>query len=140
MQQIYIMERNVRHYDIRDPFQALQFVSVLPRLARHGLRLRCLLEKRLEIIHVNQVHPRLWSKLPQREDERSAAARTKLEQGAAQEVVQKGSRDIRCSTFNQETQELICRTDVSPHRNVPLLTLKSTTLPYLKHNHTLKLK
>ncbi|KIK37733.1 hypothetical protein CY34DRAFT_444009 [Suillus luteus UH-Slu-Lm8-n1] len=31
--QIYVMERNVRHYDIRDPLQALQFVSILRRLA-----------------------------------------------------------------------------------------------------------
>ncbi|KAG2031074.1 hypothetical protein BDR03DRAFT_986662 [Suillus americanus] len=45
--QIYVMERNVRHYDIRDPLQALQFVSILPRLARHGQGLRRLLEKQL---------------------------------------------------------------------------------------------
>ncbi|KAG2345373.1 hypothetical protein BDR05DRAFT_998507 [Suillus weaverae] len=36
--QIYVMERNVRHYDIRDPLQALQFVSILPRLAPRASR------------------------------------------------------------------------------------------------------
>ncbi|KIK33991.1 hypothetical protein CY34DRAFT_52627, partial [Suillus luteus UH-Slu-Lm8-n1] len=30
--QIYVMERNVRYYEIRDPLQALQFVSILLRL------------------------------------------------------------------------------------------------------------
>ncbi|KAG1777322.1 hypothetical protein EV702DRAFT_969844 [Suillus placidus] len=80
-QQIYVMERNVRHYDIRDPLQALQFVSILPRLARHGLGLRRLLEKRLVVIDVNQLESKPWSKLSQRqEDERLAAAkRTELE-------------------------------------------------------------
>jgi hypothetical protein len=53
--------------------------------------LRHLLEEQLENIDVNRVHSKLWSKLPQRQgDERlAAAARTVLEQGAAQEVVQK---------------------------------------------------
>ncbi|KAG2115581.1 hypothetical protein BD769DRAFT_1073401 [Suillus cothurnatus] len=84
---IYIMERNVRHYDIRDPFQALQFVSILPRLARHGHSLRRLLEKQLTIIDVNKLTSKPWSKLPQRqEDERLAAAkRTELEQAVAQD-------------------------------------------------------
>ncbi|KAG2358645.1 hypothetical protein BDR07DRAFT_1417213 [Suillus spraguei] len=73
--QIYVMERNVRYYDIRDPLQALQFVSILPRLARHGLDLRGLLEKQLAIIDVKELQSKPWSKLLQRqEDERLAAA------------------------------------------------------------------
>jgi hypothetical protein len=85
--QIYIMERNVRHYDIRDPFQALQFVSILPRLARHGHSLRRLLEKQLASIDVNQLTSKPWSKLSQRqEDERLAAAeQAGLEQSLAQD-------------------------------------------------------
>ncbi|KAG1836825.1 hypothetical protein DFJ58DRAFT_817505 [Suillus subalutaceus] len=74
--QIYVMERNVRHYDIRDPLQALQFVSILPRLARHGLELRRLLEKQLATIDVSQLQSKPWSKLAQRqEDKRLAAAK-----------------------------------------------------------------
>ncbi|KAG1814313.1 uncharacterized protein BJ212DRAFT_364751 [Suillus subaureus] len=76
---IYVMERNVRHYDIRDPLQALQFVSILPRLARYGLGLRRLLEKQLQ--------SKPWSKSAQRqEDERLAAAkRAESEQAVAQD-------------------------------------------------------
>ncbi|KAG2353151.1 hypothetical protein BDR07DRAFT_1310575 [Suillus spraguei] len=69
--QIYVMERNIRHYDIRDPLQALQFVSILPRLARHGLDLRGLLEKQLAIIDVNELQSKPWSKLPQRQEDKS---------------------------------------------------------------------
>ncbi|KAG2358641.1 hypothetical protein BDR07DRAFT_1294366 [Suillus spraguei] len=58
--QIYIMERNVRHYDIRDPLQALQFVSILPRLARHGIALCDLLEKQLAIIDVKELQSKPW--------------------------------------------------------------------------------
>jgi hypothetical protein len=85
--QIYIMERNVRHYDIRDPLQALQFVSILPRLARHGHSLRRLLEKQLAIIDVNKLTSKPWSKFSQRqEDDRLAAAeQTGLEQAVAQD-------------------------------------------------------
>ncbi|KAG2085064.1 hypothetical protein BD769DRAFT_553310 [Suillus cothurnatus] len=85
--QIYIMERNVRHYDIRDPLQALQFVSILPRLARHGHSLRRLLEKQLAIIDVNKLTSKPWPKLSQRqEDKRLAAAeQTGLEQSVAQD-------------------------------------------------------
>ncbi|KAG1808038.1 uncharacterized protein BJ212DRAFT_1485318 [Suillus subaureus] len=85
--QIYVMERNVRHYDIRDPLQALQFVSILPRLARYGQGLRRLLEKQLATIDVNQLGSKPWSKLPQRqEDERLAAVkRTELEQAVTQD-------------------------------------------------------
>jgi hypothetical protein len=81
------MERNVRHYDIRDPLQALQFVSILPRLARHGHSLRRLLEKQLASIDVNKLTSKPWSKLSQRqEDERLAAAeQTGLEQSLAQD-------------------------------------------------------
>jgi hypothetical protein len=62
MQQIYVMERNVRHYDITDPLQALQFVSILPRLARHGKDLRRLIKGQPPI---SDVKP--WSKLHQRQ-------------------------------------------------------------------------
>jgi hypothetical protein len=81
------MERNVRHYDIRDPLQALQFVSILPRLARHGHSLCRLLEKQLAIIDVNKLTSQPWSKLSQQqEDERLAAAeQTGLEQSVAQD-------------------------------------------------------
>ncbi|KAG1717263.1 hypothetical protein EDB19DRAFT_2048173 [Suillus lakei] len=61
---IYVMDRNVRHYDITSPLQALQFVSVLPRLACHGLRLRSLLNKQLAIIDVNRLQSEPWSKFP----------------------------------------------------------------------------
>ncbi|KAG1723266.1 hypothetical protein EDB19DRAFT_2029127 [Suillus lakei] len=83
---IYVMDRNVRHYDITDPVQALQFVSVLPRLACHGLRLRVLLDEQLASIDVNRLESKLWSKGPQRqEDEILAAAKrqTDLEQAIA---------------------------------------------------------
>jgi hypothetical protein len=44
------MERNVRHYDIRDSLQALQFVSILRRLASYGVKLHTeLLKGRLAI-------------------------------------------------------------------------------------------
>ncbi|KAG1855961.1 hypothetical protein F4604DRAFT_1932104 [Suillus subluteus] len=81
---IYVMERNVRHYDIRDPLQALQFVSILPRLARHGLGLRRLLEKQLATIDVNQLQSKPWSKLAQRQGD-EAAKRTESEQAIAQD-------------------------------------------------------
>ncbi|KAG2129723.1 uncharacterized protein EDB93DRAFT_1234411 [Suillus bovinus] len=87
--QIYIMERNVRHYEITDPLQALQFVSILPRLARHGLGLRHLLEKQLAGIDVSQFQSKPWSKLSQRlEDEILAADKgpdSELEQAVAQD-------------------------------------------------------
>ncbi|KAG2351287.1 hypothetical protein BDR07DRAFT_1247983, partial [Suillus spraguei] len=66
--QIYVMERNVRYYDIRDPLQALQFVSILPRLARHGLNLRGLLEKQLAIMDAKELQSKPWSKLLQRQE------------------------------------------------------------------------
>ncbi|KAG1860404.1 hypothetical protein F4604DRAFT_1957815 [Suillus subluteus] len=81
---IYLMERNVRHYDIRDPLQALQFVSILPRLARHGLGLRRLLEKQLATIDVNQLQSKLWSKLAQRQEDK-AAKQTESEKAVAQD-------------------------------------------------------
>lgn len=56
------MERDVRHHDIRDPLQALQFVSILPRLARHGMGLCCLLEGQPAISDVNQFQFKPWSK------------------------------------------------------------------------------
>ncbi|KAG2358646.1 hypothetical protein BDR07DRAFT_1462916 [Suillus spraguei] len=85
--QIYVMERNVRHYDIRDPLQAMQFVSILPRLARYGLGLRHVLEKQLAIIDVNQLQSKPWSKLCQRqEDEKLVAARrTEAQQVVAED-------------------------------------------------------
>ncbi|KAG1814311.1 uncharacterized protein BJ212DRAFT_1588349 [Suillus subaureus] len=80
--QIYVMERNVRHYDIRDPLQALQFVSILPRLARYSLGLRRLLEKQLATIDVKQLQSKPWSKLAQRqEDERLAATKRTESEG-----------------------------------------------------------
>ncbi|KAG2361898.1 hypothetical protein BDR07DRAFT_1461189 [Suillus spraguei] len=62
--QIYVMERNVRHYDIKDPFQ-----------------------KQLAIIDVKELQSKPWSKLPQRqEDERLAAARQReSEEAVAQD-------------------------------------------------------
>ncbi|KAG2129704.1 uncharacterized protein EDB93DRAFT_109566 [Suillus bovinus] len=89
--QIFIMERNVRYYDIRDPLQALQFVSILPRLARHGLGLRHLLEKQLTGIDMTRILSKPWSKLSQRLEEKrlAAAKRTDLdsEQAGAQESI-----------------------------------------------------
>ncbi|KAG1717685.1 hypothetical protein EDB19DRAFT_1179074 [Suillus lakei] len=76
---IYVMDRNVRHYDITSPLQALQFVSVLPRLACHGLRLRSLLNKQLAIIDVNRLQSEPWSKFPQHEDEKLAAAKRQID-------------------------------------------------------------
>ncbi|KAG2354131.1 hypothetical protein BDR07DRAFT_1430708 [Suillus spraguei] len=95
--QIYVMERNIRHYDIRDPLQALQFVSILPRLARHGLDLRGLLEKQLVIIDVNELQSKPWSKLAQRqEDKRLAAAQqTRSEEAVAQDRGSDGAEPER---------------------------------------------
>ncbi|KAG1855963.1 hypothetical protein F4604DRAFT_1590554 [Suillus subluteus] len=86
---IYVMERNVRHYDIRDPLQALQFVSILPRLARHGLGLRRLLERQVAAIDVDQPQSKPWSKLAQwQEDERLATAkRTESEKAVAEDHI-----------------------------------------------------
>ncbi|KAG2756650.1 hypothetical protein P692DRAFT_20868302 [Suillus brevipes Sb2] len=78
--QIYVMEHNVRHYDIRDPLQALQFVSILLRLARHGVSLRGLLEGQPAI---SDVKP--WSKLYQRQEDKIATKRTESEQAVAQD-------------------------------------------------------
>ncbi|KAG2358643.1 hypothetical protein BDR07DRAFT_1379277 [Suillus spraguei] len=88
--QIYIMDRNVRYYDIRDPLQAMQFASILPRLARYGLNLRHALEKQLAILDVDKLQPKPWSKLYQRqEDERLVAAmRTEARQKIADEAMQ----------------------------------------------------
>lgn len=67
------MDRNVRHYDITDPLQALQFVSVLPRLVRHGKKLHDFFQEKV----LKQLEYKLWSKLAQRqhsaEDTRLAA-------------------------------------------------------------------
>ncbi|KAG2361293.1 hypothetical protein BDR07DRAFT_1359144 [Suillus spraguei] len=95
--QIYVMERNIRHYDIRDPLQALQYVSILPRLARHGLDLRGLLEKQLAIIDVKELQSKLWSKLAQRqEDKRLAAAQqTRSEEAVAQDRGSDGAEPER---------------------------------------------
>ncbi|KAG2358626.1 hypothetical protein BDR07DRAFT_263557 [Suillus spraguei] len=95
--QIYVMERNIRYYDIRDPFQALQFVSILPRLARHGLDLCRLLEKQLAIIDVKELQSRPWSKLAQRqEDKRLAAAQqTRSEEAVAQDRGSDGAEPER---------------------------------------------
>ncbi|KAG2070359.1 hypothetical protein BDR04DRAFT_1118400 [Suillus decipiens] len=85
--QIYIMERNVRYYDIRDPLQALQFVLILLRLTRYGLSLRRALDQQLAIIDAGELQSKPWSKLYQRqEDERLAAARrTEAQQEIADE-------------------------------------------------------
>ncbi|KAG2358634.1 hypothetical protein BDR07DRAFT_1489232 [Suillus spraguei] len=95
--QIYVMERNIRYYDIRDPLQALQFVSILPRLARHGLDLCRLLEKQLAIIDVKELQSRPWSKLAQRqEDKRLAAAQqTRSEEAVAQDRGSDGAEPER---------------------------------------------
>ncbi|OJA16885.1 hypothetical protein AZE42_08501 [Rhizopogon vesiculosus] len=63
-EKIYIMERNVRHYDISDPLQAFQFVSVLLRLARHGLALRARLEQTKDTVYKRFLESG-WSKLAQ---------------------------------------------------------------------------
>ncbi|OAX38629.1 hypothetical protein K503DRAFT_717925 [Rhizopogon vinicolor AM-OR11-026] len=63
-EKIYIMERNVRHYDISDPLQAFQFVSVLLRLARHGLVLRDRLEQMEDAVYKRFLESG-WSKLAQ---------------------------------------------------------------------------
>jgi len=62
------MERNIRNYDITDPMQAFQFVSVLLRLARHSLKLRACFEQRKDTVYDNLVKSR-WSKLAQIEEE-----------------------------------------------------------------------
>ncbi|OJA12707.1 hypothetical protein AZE42_02878 [Rhizopogon vesiculosus] len=70
-EKIYIMERNVRHYDITDPLQAFQFVSVLLRLARYGLVLRACFDEKKDAL-CNSLRNRTytpWSKLAQIEGE-----------------------------------------------------------------------
>ncbi|KAG2072984.1 hypothetical protein BDR04DRAFT_1152865 [Suillus decipiens] len=87
---IYIMERNVRYYDIRDPLQALQFVSILPRFARYGLSLRRALEKQLAVIDVGELQSQPWSKLYQRQEDEGlmAARRTEAQQKITDEAMQ----------------------------------------------------
>ena len=65
------MARNVRYYDITDPLQALQFVSVLLRLTQHGLKLRTRFDENEGTCYDNLVKSR-WSKIAQIEDGRSA--------------------------------------------------------------------
>jgi hypothetical protein len=69
IQKIYIMERNIRHYDISDPLQAFQFVSVLLRLTRHGLKLRAAFDEKkdalFESLRVSKYTS--WSKLAQKD-------------------------------------------------------------------------
>jgi hypothetical protein len=74
------MEHNVRHYDIRDPLQALQFVSILLRLARHGVSLHGLIEGQPAI---SDLKP--WSKLHQRQEDGIATKRTESERAVAQD-------------------------------------------------------
>jgi hypothetical protein len=81
MQQIYVMERNVRHYDITDPLQALQFVSILPRLARHGEALRSLIKGQPS---VSDVKP--WSMLHQREEDKKRATEAESEERAIEQA------------------------------------------------------
>jgi hypothetical protein len=66
------MERNVRYYDITDPLQAFQFVSVLLRLTQHGLKLRARFDENKGTFYDNLVKSR-WSKFAQIEDGSSAA-------------------------------------------------------------------
>lgn len=69
----YVMDRNVRHYDITDLFQALQFVLVLPRLAHHGKKFHDLFQENA----LKQLEYKPRSKLAQQqhsaEDTRLAA-------------------------------------------------------------------
>jgi hypothetical protein len=58
------MERNVQQYDISDPLQALQFVSILSRLAPHGVSLCDLLKGQPAI---SDVKP--WSKFHQQQED-----------------------------------------------------------------------
>ena len=53
----------MRHYDITDPLQALQFVSVLLRLARHGKRLGEVFDTKKAAFSLETYEP--WSKLSQ---------------------------------------------------------------------------
>ena len=62
------MERNVRYYDITDPLQAFQFVSVLLRLTQHGLKLRARFDENKGTCYDNLVKSR-WSKFAQIEDD-----------------------------------------------------------------------
>jgi hypothetical protein len=62
------MERYVRHYDITDPLQALQFVSVLLRLARHGMELHTRFEQKKGKAYYQSLIISRWSKSAQIED------------------------------------------------------------------------
>ncbi|KAG2753439.1 hypothetical protein P692DRAFT_20722495 [Suillus brevipes Sb2] len=106
--QIYVMERNVRNYDIRDPLQALQFVSILPRLARHGADLLKLLKKPLAISDVEE-----WSKLYQRPadeawleaEKEKAEARSKEDEKRKREEEASTKADLVATESDAESEE-----------------------------------
>ncbi|KAF9236662.1 hypothetical protein BU15DRAFT_49781 [Melanogaster broomeanus] len=61
----FIMERNVRHYDITDTMNAFQFATVLVRLAKHAQTLREIFETKhreglLKMIKEPKLHRALW--------------------------------------------------------------------------------
>jgi hypothetical protein len=82
------MERNVRRYDIRDPIQALQFVSILPRLARHGKDLSGLLDQQLANSSSNVKE---WTKLHQRPAD-EAWLEAQKQQAKAKEAAQEAAK------------------------------------------------
>jgi len=61
------MDRNVRHYDITDPLDAFQFVSILLRLGRHGVELRARFDEKKDALYKNLRTSTYtpWSKLAQ---------------------------------------------------------------------------
>ncbi|KAG1741780.1 uncharacterized protein EDB91DRAFT_1279845 [Suillus paluster] len=89
-EKIYIMERNVRHYNITDPLQAFQFVAVLLRLARHGLILRQKFEEKqgafYESISSKTFKP--WSKLAQLSEEKDKSEA--VQQTGSEQVGERG--------------------------------------------------
>ncbi|KAH7905544.1 hypothetical protein BJ138DRAFT_1228738 [Hygrophoropsis aurantiaca] len=75
-EKIYIMERNVRSYNICDPLQAFHFVTVILRLRRHGKELQTLFKKKKANLLTKLQNESLtcWSKWAQIEEEKIAAA------------------------------------------------------------------
>jgi hypothetical protein len=95
------MERNVRPYDIRDPLQALQFVSILPRLARHGEALCGLIKGQPS---VSDVKP--WSMLHQREEEDKKRATEKAETEKRKRATEQAELEKRATEQADSEQEV----------------------------------
>ncbi|KAH7923386.1 hypothetical protein BV22DRAFT_1093046 [Leucogyrophana mollusca] len=81
-QKTFIMERNVRQYDLQDPLQTLQLAIFLSRLSRHGAQLQAIVRaKQGEIIdRAKEMTLPAWSKISQI-DEQSPVVKAVVDPG-----------------------------------------------------------